>query len=112
MLQHIRERVKSGEYFTNADPEKRNILRIALANIGSPMWKCAETISDLCKFLYSLRALVRTTYAVCLLTVPWYLLKVCNFLENFLFLHLYSFLIHVITGQININMHVAKCVSK
>ncbi len=59
---------------------KRNILRIGLQSLGSPLWLDEGGVSDsshsLLQFLHCLRALLRRAYAVAMVTVPTHLMKV------------------------------------
>lgn len=51
-----------------------NLLRIALSSIGSPYWYEDGFLKDFYKFLTLLKAILRHTSTVCLLTVPTHLL--------------------------------------
>lgn len=63
-------------------PKHRNVLRIAVQAIGSPLWfndgngsLDTKQSNDLIKFLYFLRVLLRQAFAVAFVTVPSYLLS-------------------------------------
>ncbi|KAJ9584184.1 hypothetical protein L9F63_021481 [Diploptera punctata] len=71
LLCKIHCKLKEGQFGISANPEKRNLMRIAVLSLGSPLW--APTESDLARFCYCLRALVRSAYAICLITVPSHL---------------------------------------
>lgn len=58
----------------NSDTEK-NILRIALKAIGSPLWWDDNFADDFCRFFITLRALVRNSMAICCLTIPSHLFQ-------------------------------------
>uniref|UniRef100_A0A914URR0 Elongator complex protein 4 n=1 Tax=Plectus sambesii TaxID=2011161 RepID=A0A914URR0_9BILA len=49
---------------------KKNLLRIAIESIGSPLWVDDDGMSKLVKFLLLLKTFLRQSYAVALLTVP------------------------------------------
>ncbi|XP_044729919.1 putative elongator complex protein 4 [Chrysoperla carnea] len=80
LLQDIKNVLKKFEFETNAKPEKRTILRVALHSLGSPFWipipPPNETIRpisrnrDLDMFMFCLKALMRSAYAVAVITVP------------------------------------------
>lgn len=73
LLYTIQETLHNGKYSVDETPEKRNILRIAIHSLGSRLWLCDTVDSsnrDLLKFLYCLRALLRNSYAVGLITIP------------------------------------------
>ncbi|XP_003412348.1 elongator complex protein 4 isoform X3 [Loxodonta africana] len=72
------------EGFDGSNPQKKqkNILRIGIQNLGSPLWGddicCTENCSNshsLTKFLYVLRGLLRTSLSVCVITVPSHLIQ-------------------------------------
>ena len=73
LLKNIQETLKTGEFLVSANPEKRNILRIAIQSIGSRLWLSDtedSTHNDLLRFLYCFRAIMRSAYAVATITIP------------------------------------------
>lgn len=54
---------------------ERNVLRISISALGSPLWYDDAFLEDVCLFLYFLKALVRTSLAVACITVPSHLFK-------------------------------------
>lgn len=81
LLCTIQHKIDNGQFGVEASPEKRNILRIAVFSIGSPLWSeqtegLSHQKSDLAIFLCFLRSLLRSAYAVCMLTVPSHLFQV------------------------------------
>ena len=72
-----------------SQPDK-NILRIAVQSLGSPLWPTATSQGEASNsvahclnwFLICLRALMRSAFATCLVTVPSHLFEVrimkCN----------------------------------
>ncbi|XP_033123240.1 elongator complex protein 4-like [Anneissia japonica] len=55
----------------------KNVLRISLLSLGSPLWgesgTTAEGNASMCQFLHSIRATLRKSLAVCLVTMPTHL---------------------------------------
>ncbi|GFX95261.1 elongator complex protein 4 [Trichonephila clavipes] len=55
-----------------------NIMRIAVTSLGSPLWHSGSEKNqelDIIRFLYLLKALLRTSYAVAVVTVPSYIVQ-------------------------------------
>lgn len=80
LLKVIQEQISNGHFGTADTPERRNVLRIAIYSLGSPLWgeNGGLTRDDgydpsLPRFLLGLRAILRTAFAVCVLTVPSHL---------------------------------------
>nr|CAI5821460.1 unnamed protein product [Callosobruchus analis]CAI5830559.1 unnamed protein product [Callosobruchus analis] len=80
LLKSIKNKIKEGKFFLKDSPEKRSILRIGIHSLGSPMWlphrkslHSIDSTRDLDKFIFCLRALVRSAYAVAMITVPTHL---------------------------------------
>lgn len=88
LLCTIQETLHKGKYYIN-ETSKEKILRIAIHAVASRLWLCDTADSshrDLFKFLYCLKALLRNSYAVCLITTP-----VNTFGSNVGFENLYVF---------------------
>ena len=76
------------------------ILRIGIYSIGSPLWKSGDNDVDdlhLVRFLYVLKALLRHSFAVAVITIPSFLFSVSYYYFLCIFytvrycsLHLYS----------------------
>ena len=68
---------------------QRNILRVGLSSLGSPLWLdrvgVASYSQSLLQFLHSLRALLRRAYAIALVTVPTHLIQVSALSSHHLF---------------------------
>ncbi|XP_014675718.1 PREDICTED: elongator complex protein 4-like isoform X2 [Priapulus caudatus] len=82
LLRRIQSQITDGGFgTTQTKPQsERNVLRIALHALGSPLWRSEDWSSDrldtsLTTFLYLLRALMRQSYAACLITVPTHLFE-------------------------------------
>ncbi|XP_007941486.1 elongator complex protein 4 [Orycteropus afer afer] len=72
------------EGFDGSNPQKKqkNILRIGIQSLGSPLWGddicCTENCDNshsLTKFLYVLRGLLRTSLSACIITMPSHLIQ-------------------------------------
>ncbi|XP_004418611.1 PREDICTED: elongator complex protein 4 [Ceratotherium simum simum] len=83
-LLHFIQNIIYEEGFDGSNPQKKqkNILRIGIQNLGSPLWGddicCTENCNNsqsLTKFLYVLRGLLRTSLSVCIITVPTHLIQ-------------------------------------
>jgi len=73
LLHTIQNTLRDGQYLLSETPSQRNILRIALHSLGSRLWLSdTDDLSnhDLFKFFYCLRALLRNSYAVGVITLP------------------------------------------
>ena len=59
---------------------QRNVLRIGLQSLGSPLWLdeggVVDSTPSLPQFLHRLRALLRRAYAVAVVTIPTHLMQV------------------------------------
>ncbi|WAR02115.1 ELP4-like protein [Mya arenaria] len=80
LLKSIQECIEVGGFGTSATPEKRNILRIAMHSLGSPLWGENGGLQpddhydpSLIKFLLGLRAILRSSFGVCVVTIPTHL---------------------------------------
>nr|CAD7456994.1 unnamed protein product [Timema tahoe] len=65
LLTAIQLKISLGQFQVSDTPEKRNILRVAIHSLGSPLWWDNQQRSDLTLFLYCLRSLIRSSLAVC-----------------------------------------------
>ncbi|XP_031227122.1 elongator complex protein 4 isoform X1 [Mastomys coucha] len=83
LLQFIQNSIYT-EGFDGANPQKKqkNILRIGIQNLGSPLWGddicCKENCDNnhrLTKFLYVLRGLLRSSLSACIITMPAHLIQ-------------------------------------
>lgn len=53
----------------------KNLLRICIQSLGSPLWYSENFSANICLFLTLLKALVRHSLAICCLTVPTHLFQ-------------------------------------
>ncbi|XP_055455325.1 elongator complex protein 4 isoform X1 [Psammomys obesus] len=83
LLQFIQNIIYT-EGFDGANPQKKqkNILRIGIQNLGSPLWGdnicCTENCDNshgVTKFLYVLRGLLRSSLSACIITMPAHLVQ-------------------------------------
>ncbi|GFS85907.1 elongator complex protein 4 [Nephila pilipes] len=77
LLQRITSEITSNGFRTSSKGCD-NIMRIAITSLGSPLWfSNSEKNQELniIRFLYLLKALLRTSYAVAVVTVPSYLVQ-------------------------------------
>ncbi|XP_064602901.1 LOW QUALITY PROTEIN: elongator complex protein 4-like [Liolophura sinensis] len=87
LLRSVKQMIDTGQFLTKSTTEKRNILRIGIHSLGSPLWGENGGVGSLGsgydaalpRFLIGLRALLRSAYAVCLLTVPSHLFQDIGF---------------------------------
>ncbi|KAF6018513.1 ELP4 [Bugula neritina] len=72
LLNTIKQTLEEQQLCTSGPAIPTNILRVAISSLGSPYW--SDDSRALPKFLFALRALLRRSYATCLVTVPGHLL--------------------------------------
>uniref|UniRef100_A0A182PUI9 Elongator complex protein 4 n=1 Tax=Anopheles epiroticus TaxID=199890 RepID=A0A182PUI9_9DIPT len=95
---------KAGEeqFSAASDKSTKNVLRICLNSIGSPVWYEKNFSKDFLRFMVLLKAIVRNTLSVCLITVPLHLFSqlddvtLCNKIRN---LFDFSFDLETFAGQ-------------
>ncbi|XP_068673027.1 elongator complex protein 4-like isoform X2 [Montipora foliosa] len=81
LISRITSTVKDGGFSTSEKGlENRTILRIVLHGLGSPLWGEENSTpsainTTLTRFLFQLRALMRSAFAVCLITAPTHLFQ-------------------------------------
>ncbi|XP_011412257.4 elongator complex protein 4 [Magallana gigas] len=84
LLKRIKEEIDRGHFSTTEQTDKRSILRIAVHSLGSPLWdECGGLASNqedldysLPRFLLALRVLMRSAFAVCMITIPTHLFQI------------------------------------
>lgn len=79
LLQKLREKMNEPAFDANGPPidatTKKNLLRISIESLGSPLWYDSQFSDDLCLFLTILKATVRMSLSVCCITAPTHLFK-------------------------------------
>lgn len=80
------------ECFELDTKKKKNLCRVCLTSLGSPLWYDDNFATDLLKFLTVLRASVRSCTAVCFITMPMHLIAkyVSRKQRKFHFIIIYS----------------------
>ncbi|XP_028409544.1 elongator complex protein 4-like [Dendronephthya gigantea] len=84
LLNSIRKVIEeNGHSTTNKEIKDRVILRIAIQSLESPLW-CNHSDEDhsLTMFLYYLRGILRSSFAVCLITIPSYIHQDLTFINR------------------------------
>lgn len=81
LLEHINNIIITDGFSTKIPVEQRNILRITISNLFSPIWDSNDM--DVVTFLYKLRILIRSSYATCLITTPAQLIDDVKVLIHF-----------------------------
>lgn len=69
---------EKGHCTASQELQAQTILRIAIQSMDSPLWGARDSLTSdhsLTMFLYYLRGLLRSSYAVCFITVPSYLIE-------------------------------------
>lgn len=79
LLQSLATKLKDAAFTTSTDETNnlstKNLLRVVLKSLGSPLWWNDNFSNDLCLFLVALKALIRNTLSVCCITMPSHLFK-------------------------------------
>lgn len=78
ILMNLKTKLNTSKFSTEASMQNdtgKNLLRISISSLGSPLWYDDAFIDDVCLFLFFLKALVRTSIAVGCITVPSHLFK-------------------------------------
>lgn len=70
IVKDLQEIITQGNYSTSSTQHNRNILRVAIQSLGSPLWPTNEDTTSLTWLLVALRAVLRSALAVCVVTVP------------------------------------------
>lgn len=83
----IQEAIISGQFSVDdTTAQQRNVLRVTLHSLGSPLWLDDPGSPDpapfLSRFLHSLRALLRRAYAVAVITMPTHLMPDAGYVRR------------------------------
>lgn len=73
LLTCIHQKASEQLFNSSTDEGSKNLLRICLNSIGSPVWYDETFSQDLLRFLGILKAIVRNTLSVCLISMPYHL---------------------------------------
>ncbi|XP_017772789.1 PREDICTED: elongator complex protein 4 [Nicrophorus vespilloides] len=72
LLMDIRSRIFDGDnVLLTGNLATKNVLRLGLHQLGTPLW--GGSVANLKKFLYYLRALLRKSFSVAMITIPTHL---------------------------------------
>jgi elongator complex protein 4 len=74
LLDTIRAKTKQDCFSLANDGKEKNILRVCINSLGSPLWYDSNFGEDICKFLVFLKSIVRQSQTVCCITIPAHLL--------------------------------------
>ncbi|XP_046395472.1 elongator complex protein 4 isoform X2 [Ischnura elegans] len=81
LLKFISRQIEACVCKVESKSDKKNIIRIALHCVASPLWQETSSMSSkqmlpqFLKFMYCLKSIVRSSYAVCMVTVPVHLFR-------------------------------------
>ncbi|XP_035894333.1 putative elongator complex protein 4 [Anopheles stephensi] len=89
LLSCIHRKASEQQFNATSGEGTKNVLRICLNSIGSPAWYDKNFSGDFLRFIALLKAIVRNTLSVCLITVPLHLF---HHLDDF---HLYKRVINL-----------------
>ncbi|KAK4306235.1 hypothetical protein Pmani_021934 [Petrolisthes manimaculis] len=77
LLQEIKRKIDTSNLSTSCNKAKTNVLRLGLHSIGSPLWgwefgrqEREQEWHNLTAFMTVLRAMIRNSFSVCLVTIP------------------------------------------
>jgi elongator complex protein 4 len=73
LLLNIEKSILEGHFLISQTSKKRSILRIAINSLGSRLWLSDsedKSQKDLLKFMYMLKALLRQSFTVAVVTIP------------------------------------------
>lgn len=75
LLASLKTKMDDNKFESTNNNANKNLLRIAIQSLGSPLWWNDHFSTDLCVFLTLLKSLVRHSLAVCFITMPTHLFK-------------------------------------
>ncbi|XP_070549538.1 elongator complex protein 4-like isoform X1 [Ptychodera flava] len=91
VIHSVQRQIRQGGYDSpTTEAKDKNILRIAISSIGSPLWGeeggvipgTAKTDHSLPRFLHALRSILRSSLSVCLITIPTHLFQDAAFVRR------------------------------
>uniref|UniRef100_A0AAG5D0R9 Elongator complex protein 4 n=1 Tax=Anopheles atroparvus TaxID=41427 RepID=A0AAG5D0R9_ANOAO len=103
LLSCIHRKASEQQFKSDADEGKKNLLRICINSLGSPVWYDENFSNDLLRFLALLKAIVRNTLSICLISTPFHLFHhledstLCKKVTN---LFDYSFGLEAFSGEV------------
>lgn len=75
LIERLKLKIRQETFDIASTKAQKNLLRVGVESLGSPLWWNDHFVQDLCKFLTILKAAVRHSHAVCCITMPTYLFK-------------------------------------
>ena len=73
LLKEVNNMLRDDRFHSGGLLVKRSLCRVCLTSLGSPQWYDENFAEDILKFLTLLRAAVRSSVAVCFITMPMHL---------------------------------------
>lgn len=73
LLKEVNNMLRDDRFHSGGLLVKRSLCRVCLTSLGSPQWYDENFAEDILKFLTILRAAVRSSVAVCFITMPMHL---------------------------------------
>lgn len=74
LLNDLQQLLRDESFVLGTNTQQKNLCRVCLTSLGSPLWYDDHFAADLLKFLTVLRASVRSCTAVCFITMPMHLI--------------------------------------
>ncbi|EDV98452.1 putative elongator complex protein 4 [Drosophila grimshawi] len=74
LLNDVQQLLRDESFVPGTNTQQKNLCRVCLTSLGSPLWYDDHFAGDLLKFLTILRASVRSCTAVCFITMPMHLI--------------------------------------
>lgn len=75
LLTSLKNKLNADEFGLDPTTSPKNLMRVSIQSLGSPLWWNKNFSADLCLFLTLLKSLVRHSLAVCCITIPTHLFK-------------------------------------
>lgn len=75
LLTSLKSKMEDEKFRIDTNTNNKNLIRVAIQSLGSPLWWSENFSTDLCLFLTLLKSLVRHSLSVCCITVPAHLFK-------------------------------------
>ena len=73
LVNKIKRKAQEVSFNPDIQSTTKNVLRICLNSLGSPLWYQKDYLQDLLRFLVILRAITRNSLSVCMITMPIHL---------------------------------------
>lgn len=73
LLKQLQGKIRDNGHFVDQSSIRKSVLRVAVDRLGTPLWPDVDT--EVPRFLYCLRAILRHAYSSCIITLPTSILK-------------------------------------